>query len=453
MAAPVVSGAIAVLMDMFPNLTPQQILTRMFITAADGGIYANSAIFGHGLLNLSSATTSIGSLSIAEGASIYGPGYDITQSKIDLGPAFGDSLKTSLGDQALAVFDSFDGATFYVNAGSFVLPNALAPSALDRLSWFGRSNVTETHTIAGGEITQSFAPSRNPDETQEIDSVRLSFETSHDLGVELSFGTKPSEEFGLYGQEMVWSDMLAGPDALEVPYLSFLDGGLGAVVKSNGGSRFGGYLTQAGPEGLNALGAVLELNKQLGDRLDTALLLGLLQEQDTILGSATQGAFASDQNTLTNFMGMSWKYSMGSRTEVIGSYHLGLSYPSPANGSIFTSFSTIKTRAASLAITTPDVFSEGDRLGFIASQPIRVEQGTATLSMTTGRDLAGNVSRAPLTASLEPSGREQDFEAFYRMPLGALTTLNTSALLRLNPGHSAHTERDAVFLLRLQTAL
>ena len=144
---------------------------------------------------------------------------------------------------------------------------------------------------------------------------------------------------------------------------------------------------------------------------------------------------------------------MGSRTEVTGSYHLGLSYPSPADGSIFTSFSTIETRAASLAITTLDVFSEGDRLGFIASQPIRVEQGTATLSMTTGRDRAGNVSRTPLTASLEPTGREQDFEAFYRMQLGAQTSLNTSALLRLDPGHSAHTERDAVFLLRLQTAL
>ena len=68
MAAPIVSGALAVLMDRFPDLTPRQARDRLIATASlDGlttatgctlegcGEAALRQVFGHGMINLGAA--------------------------------------------------------------------------------------------------------------------------------------------------------------------------------------------------------------------------------------------------------------------------------------------------------------------------------------------------------------------------------------------------------------
>ena len=66
MAAPHVSGGIALLADYFDGqLGNTEILERLFATANKSGIYANSEIYGQGLLDLDAATKPSGTTMIA----------------------------------------------------------------------------------------------------------------------------------------------------------------------------------------------------------------------------------------------------------------------------------------------------------------------------------------------------------------------------------------------------
>ena len=48
MAAPMVSGGLALVMQEFSSLTPAQVVTRLLTTATDSGEYSQTSIYGHG---------------------------------------------------------------------------------------------------------------------------------------------------------------------------------------------------------------------------------------------------------------------------------------------------------------------------------------------------------------------------------------------------------------------
>ena len=62
MAAPLVSGGLAIIKEQFSSLTNAQVVDRLFATATDTGIYSDSSIYGHGLMNLSQASTAVAEL-------------------------------------------------------------------------------------------------------------------------------------------------------------------------------------------------------------------------------------------------------------------------------------------------------------------------------------------------------------------------------------------------------
>ena len=120
MAAPVVSGAVALLSEAFPNHTPAQLVDRIlasanndFFTATGTTSFANgithgyNAEFGHGIVDLEKALQPIKTSSMLppsngeneiSGNQNYGninsaKRFNLANTKVNLGPAFGDSLK------------------------------------------------------------------------------------------------------------------------------------------------------------------------------------------------------------------------------------------------------------------------------------------------------------------------------------------------------------------------
>ena len=49
MAAPMVSGGLAIIMEEFSSLTPAQVVSRLLSTANDSGEYSQTSIYGHGM--------------------------------------------------------------------------------------------------------------------------------------------------------------------------------------------------------------------------------------------------------------------------------------------------------------------------------------------------------------------------------------------------------------------
>ena len=126
MAAPHVSGLAAALMEKFPSLTAAQIATRIKTTAsysgltgASGQTSANSstavmqAIFGHGLVNSTAASASIGSYIYANGSNLNN-GKNLSKGKLSLPTGLPAPTQNQILGSKFIVFDSFDGARFSV---------------------------------------------------------------------------------------------------------------------------------------------------------------------------------------------------------------------------------------------------------------------------------------------------------------------------------------------------
>ncbi|MDC1434618.1 S8 family serine peptidase [Amylibacter sp.] len=132
MAAPHVTGLAAALMSKFPSLTNKQIATRIKTTsslnnltsstgrtlASHGEAYMQS-VFGHGLVNATAASASIGSLNIGTGSNIFsGSKIDLSKSKMQLPSGLSAGIKQAILADGFVAFDSFDGAEFIVKGNT-----------------------------------------------------------------------------------------------------------------------------------------------------------------------------------------------------------------------------------------------------------------------------------------------------------------------------------------------
>ena len=94
-AAPHVSGAAALLIQLWPTLLPAEVVDILLTTATDLGALGVDAIYGHGLLNLSNAVAPLGTLEVPLTALADGDGVVLDGTALSLGPAFGDALANS----------------------------------------------------------------------------------------------------------------------------------------------------------------------------------------------------------------------------------------------------------------------------------------------------------------------------------------------------------------------
>lgn len=98
-AAPVVSGALALLMERFRGTRGNtQVVKRMLDTADRTGAYANLEIYGAGHLDLEAALSPVGSLDAGQGS------HALARTTLQMPAAFG-AIAQRVGDIELAAFD------------------------------------------------------------------------------------------------------------------------------------------------------------------------------------------------------------------------------------------------------------------------------------------------------------------------------------------------------------
>ena len=144
MAAPIVSGAVALLSEAFPNHTPEQLVDRILASAnndfytatgttsfVNGITHGYNSEFGHGLLDLATALGPISTSSLippSNNRSVLNTRFGeistarrfaLTSSQVQLGVAFGDSLHNSLNGRKAYFYDALNGG-FAFDMGSLV---------------------------------------------------------------------------------------------------------------------------------------------------------------------------------------------------------------------------------------------------------------------------------------------------------------------------------------------
>lgn len=158
-AAPQVSGALALLAEAFPNLTPHQLRTRLLASAdnsffaADGATelapgffhdYSNE--FGHGFLNVKAALMPIGVAQLA----MEGQTTTLPQAAMRSGSGVGDAIADGLAGVDVAVVDSLAG-DFAVSAQSLSAQATPSPLAA-RLAQTGLQALTGNRTVSDAGV-------------------------------------------------------------------------------------------------------------------------------------------------------------------------------------------------------------------------------------------------------------------------------------------------------------
>ncbi len=461
-AAPHVAGAVALLRQLFPSLTPAQIVQRILQTANKTGIYANTAIYGQGLLDVETATRPIGTSVILTGSTIAAPAHTLSGSTISLASAFGDGLQLSLADHQVAVFDDFR-ATFYADLAPMILVADNRPD-LDRLvdEFANRKTasigLSESSQLTYALRTETDTPRPIAGRDAPDQSVVESLSLTDRVGgreIAVSYNRDPALGFGLAAAGLIDDTVIASRNGFTSPYLSFAARGYSSHVAYDlgvlGSLKSGAFVGESTIDGTDrVIGTATEWVKDIGGWGFLSGQIGALTERDTVLGANSQGAFALSGYTPTAFAGISGAVHVSDDVRLVASAHAGLTRASIAGDSLFSDVSTITTNAFSIGLMGENLFRDRDRFGLLVNQPLRVTGGNAVLDLTSGRDSDGNLLHETITAGLAPRGQEIDLEMTYGIDIGDDTTVTASALLRTEPGHIDDARPEGIGLLRLQ---
>lgn len=170
-AAPQVSGALALLGQAFPTLTPHQLRVRL-LAAADNKFFTPDATvelttgfnkgysfqYGLGFLDIEAALQPIGpsQMSLADGSVQF-----TDQPLIQTGSAMGDAVAHSLSQIDVAVTDMLD-APFLQSAQSLAAANAPAPLSRSLLARTLGTDLASARTLPVSGLAEPFAAFNAP---------------------------------------------------------------------------------------------------------------------------------------------------------------------------------------------------------------------------------------------------------------------------------------------------
>ena len=403
-AAPMVSGGLAVMKQLFRDQLPNTALvTRLFATADKGGKFANRAIYGQGMMDLGAATSPVGVTGVALGNTVGSPGVNLQSTGLRLGGALGDGLGQALAGQEIAAFDSL-GAPFWFNLSGFTGATR-GPSSLVRLRELTAQSPI-TRRTAGRLAT--FSPARAGGSVEQ------------DLGYGmLRFG---------------YRERPAGPEG---GHFTLADNATTLTFTGSNGMSFSTF-TASGFAGRAPTSGVALAWRPFD--VPVGFRTGWLAEQATLLGTMATGAFGqlSADAAVT---GLETSFEIGS-WHLAADAEIGKAHPQ-VRGGIITRMSSLTTSA--FAFNATRQLANGGLIRIALSQPLRVEGGRAALSVPIGRTKDGTVLRQAVSADVAPSGRQIDVSAQWYYPL-VNGELRFDAAWVHNPGHNANAD-PAVRLL------
>lgn len=406
-SAPVISGAVALLAQAFPNLTGAQIVDLLLRTTTDLGATGTDSIYGRGELNLAKAFAPQGSTSLGKTA----VPVSLT-SNGTLSAPMGDAGQSGM---SVPIRDGY-ARDYLVDLSPTLAraprPLSLTPALTSQTRNLSASGGTTTLALSVAERTPerlllSTADYRNARALAGSVATRIGPKTALALGI--ASGSEGLDRSLAQTRAPAFLVADAGKGLDKAPMGAFAlrhsVAGIGVTLAAESGDL---QLWERGTFGPRSdryqryrYGAVtLGLDGQAGP-LNLAGRLTRMNEDRTILGARLDGAlggggaaswFADARATLTPTDHWQFGASMRRGWTLVPA---GL-----ARGN-----STIQTQALSLDMTRTALFTGSDSLSLRWAEPLRVTRGSIDL---TGIALL----------NLAPGGHERDLEAVYATPAG-----------------------------------
>lgn len=433
-SAPVITGAIALIRQAFPNLTPEQVVQLVYSTARDLGTPGVDNVYGRGGLDLTRAFQPVGTTSLAGTPIIVGAGD-------------GGSLSEPLGDGgtqtglSTVVTDSF-GRAFTGDINPGLAPAQATPTLWSAMQPGGRRVAMGLGGLGDTTLAVSVSPSGmtparlNTEETRLARAAAASLTTRMGRNFDVSFGFSQSANALVAGVEGKRGNafLISGANGPRTGFASAPDSALAASLMM-GKVR----LTAFGETGdvLSRSANAMQLLRGKYDRnpytltgltalhktgpVDLSFGFTQLNERGTILG-ARLGPLFGQEGASTQFVDASAQANLGHGWVVGLSGRHG--WTSARQGGVVTG-GTLKSRSWALDVAKAGLLGD-DKIAFRYAEPLRVYGGGLHLWLPNAYDYAtSTASFAEQRLALTPSGRARDWEAAYtRAMWGGNLSLN-----------------------------
>jgi hypothetical protein len=434
-SAPLISGAAAIILQRWPNLTARQIADILFASATDLGAPGVDAIYGHGLLNVVAALQPLGvsTLAVADGSAPV-----VSTAALVLGPAFGDApaLHKALSD--VMMLDGF-GRDFAIDLSRVAAARPNLPDLFgvmeQRLGWHYANFLVASNT------SMSFDERRQPEDgivpfqTLAGPTDQSTHQTIFRLAgtadrIGWTAGTGLSLRDGMVAAQRD-GDAFASTTLTNAfsPMVGAAPGAFASLrlpLAEDSGLSFGA--SHAENQGVtdhvrtpfrnSADTASLRLDHEAGVS-QFALELGTSLETGGVMGSLASGGLKMADRASTAWTTASAQTALSDHWSLKGALTIAETGAVHPGASLITSVSPVVATSFALGLAGQKLFRDEDSLTFTIGQPLRAERGTFTLTSGIGRDWAtGGIIMGETKASLTPSGREVDFETGYGFSLG-----------------------------------
>lgn len=462
-ATPHVSGALAVLMEAFPALSTKELIQLLFTTARKDFASYDRAVYGHGLLDLGKATTpgAKPSVVIARNVSSLHSSFPLTSSTLRLSNVYGDSLAHNSLELMFA--DEFK-RTFYTGLKETVNFEPESYNIDDSYAFFSQKQKTREVKLSPNtsvSFTTREKIFNNGEQNREEDAPRFSLKTAFKDGGSFAahYNQPLRETMGFSTITGYDNSHYIQKDAMTNPYLNFVEKGvnLTSTVPLTKNTAFklsafsGSSDEQENGREAESSGFIGEVARHFSDELSLSFQSGALIEESSFLGSQASGAYAIKGNTPTWFASLGGRFDIIDNLSLHGTYSEGYTSVKAADTSLFTDISTIRSNAFSLGITAKHFLQENAIASLVLSQPLRVTEGAAHLSIPTAVSRGGSISFTDHSINLSPSGREIDIEAFYTLPLETPdANLKFGTMYRNEPNHIKDAKPESLFLMNYQ---
>lgn len=458
-ASPHVTGAVALVMDAFPGLTPAQVVELLFVTADDTGPLGTDAVNGRGRLNVGRAFQPVGPLAVPLVAGMRA--VEVHTPIGVSGAAFGDGLARQTAAWSIVGFDDYR-RTFPVElAGNWIAAPA-GPAAVAEAPALWR----QAYAVGGLRVQMALADDiapgsfRLPVDRADLEQNPMRIDADLGRGVSMSFAAHGARTMHRQGAAVGHLDQVEADLSLQVTHrlsdvvsVAFVsERGLAPERAMLSLQNF--YLAQAPTERSATAGrAAFDFGVHRFE-----ITAGRIEEGAGVLGFYWSDVLGQTPAGETAFSGFAWRYRPDSNLKIDVEVETGVSQL--ASTGWLNIDAPIRTSSYALSIEsgyaprwlTSLIDGEG-AVTFTISQPLRVEEGRMSFMAPTATKY-GRSSLRYEERSFEPtpSGRETRLGLRYGYFAGENLSAFGEAIYVLEPGHIAHAEPDTVLRVGVRLA-
>lgn len=438
-ASPMVAGAVALVMDGFPGLTPAQVVDLLLSTADDVGAVGTDSFYGRGRLNIGRAFQPVGPLSAPLA------GLEISPSSVmgALGPAFGDGFAHS-GAWSVSGFDYYD-RTFAMDISSSWLRASAGPGVVAQAPHLWRSQA-----LSGVRVQASFAESTTPDSLRT--SIAREDVEQDAMRIEANLGQGFTATFAAHGARAAYDDngVVSHLDAVQSDLSlqltrEIVDGVSFSLINETGHAPSGVSFAPSIERQATAARASFDLAHAGLD-----FTLGQIAEDQGVLGLVWSSDLGATPGGETRFAGLGLHLDPTATLRISASAEFGVA--EMAQFGWLQVAEPLRTTAFSIQARATPTWLPG-AVTFSVTQPLRVEDGALSFMAPTatkyGRQSLSYEQRA---FSPTPSGRELRLGVGYSYWQGETLSAFGEAFYVLEPGHVARAEPDAILRFGLRVA-